>query len=103
MTAARTHGRPYRAAYSPRWARLVPEEQQDDQDEGAGNGIADKTIAVNALTATKQCVFAIEIKTITALFITSTDRGKSHQHLLSRGQPFVATHSNNQQPATYSL
>ena len=47
---------------------LVPEEQQDDQDEGRGNGVADKVIAMDALTATEPVVFVIGIKTIPALF-----------------------------------
>lgn len=63
----------------------TPEEKHDDQDEGRGNGVADKMIAVNALTATKQGVFAIDIKTITALFITSTDRGKVINNFQSMG------------------
>ena len=46
----------------------MPEEQLADQDEGRGNRIADKVIAVNALAATKLLVFVIGIKTITALF-----------------------------------
>ena len=50
-----------------RVGRSVPEEQQDDQDEGRGNGRTDKMITMNALTATKTGVFVIDIKTITAL------------------------------------
>ena len=56
---------------------LVPEEQQDDQDEGRGNGVADKVIAMDALTATEPVVFVIGIKTIPALFhLTNQPRQK---------------------------
>ena len=67
MTAARTHGRPYRAAYSPRWARSVPEEQHTDQDKCRGNGIPDKVHPMDALTTTEARVLILDIKTIPAL------------------------------------
>ena len=51
-----------------RVVKSVPEEQHADQDEGRGNRIADKLIAVNARTATEPVVFVIGIKTIPALF-----------------------------------
>ena len=55
----------------------VPEEQHSNQNKCRGNGVADKMIAVNALTATKLDVFVIDIKTIPALFhLTNQPRQK---------------------------
>ena len=63
----------------------TPEEQHGDQDESGGNGIPDKVHPMDALTATKPVVFVLDIKTIPALFITSTDRGKVINNFQSMG------------------
>ena len=76
MTAARTHGRPYRAAYSPRWAKSVPEEQHTDQDERRGNRTPDKVHPMDTLTATEPGVFFLDIKTNP---ISPIIRSKCHQ------------------------
>ena len=52
----------------------TPEEKHANQNYRRGNGITDKMIAVNALTATKALVFVIDIKTILALHITNQPR-----------------------------
>ena len=60
-----------------RVVKSTPEEQHADQDEGRGNRVADKMIAVNALAATKPVVFLIDLKTIPALFhLTNLPRQK---------------------------
>ena len=67
----------------------VPEEQHTDQDEGRGNRIADKVIAVNALTATKAVVFVLDIKTIPALFhLINQPRQKSSMEQ-SPSRPYI--------------
>ena len=54
----------------------TPEEQHADQDERRGNDIPDKVHPMDALTAAKQVVFVIKIKTIPALHITNQPRQK---------------------------
>ena len=55
----------------------TPEEKHANQNERRGNGIPNKVHPMDALTATKPVVFVLDIKTIPALFISPTNRGKS--------------------------
>ena len=93
MTAARTHERPYRAVYSPRWAQSVPEDNHADQDEGGGNNIPDKVHPMDALTTTKAVVFVLDIKTILALHITNQPRQKTSMRIIFHCCPEVTRQS----------
>ena len=55
----------------------TPEEKHANQNERGENDIPDKVHPMDALTATKPGVFVIAIKTIPALSISPTNRGKS--------------------------
>ena len=56
---------------------LSPKDNHANQDEGRGNRIADKVIAMDALTATKAVVLILDIKTIPAPFhLTNQPRQK---------------------------
>ena len=61
------------------------EEQHSDQDKCRENHIPDKVHPMDALTATEPGVFVIDIKTIPALFISPTNRGKVINNFQSMG------------------
>ena len=64
--------------------KSVPEEQHANQDKCRGNGIPNKVHPMDALTATKSGVFALDIKTIPALFhITNQPRQKSSARIVN--------------------
>ena len=71
----------------------APKEQHSDQNKCRGNDIPDKVHPMDALTATKPCVFVIDIKTFPALFhITNQPRQKfklalSAGHSVPKHQP----------------
>ena len=54
----------------------APKEQHSDQNKCRENHIPDKVHPMDALTATKPVVLVLDIKTIPALFISPTTRGK---------------------------
>ena len=55
----------------------TPEEKHADQNYRGGNDMPDNVHPMDALTATKPCVFVIDIKTIPALFhLTNLPRQK---------------------------
>ena len=84
-----------------RVVKSTPEEQHADQDKCRGNRIANKVIAMDALTATEPGVFVINIKTIPARFhLTNQPRQKSSMKVHQRGSFATRLHKELTIPST---